>query len=285
MSLPGRMMKVDRYHYHVSDQGSGDKVALLIHGMPDNSGCWKHQVPALLEAGFRIVAPDTLGYGKTDKPQEVEPYRADNLVGHLFEIIRQLELEDIYLVGHDWGSALSWAMVLERPELFKKYLTLSVGHLRCFIGQAFEPSSRAIPAVKENWFMFLNTQPDAAELYRYNDCEFYRNVMMCTHPEVDEVCKTMADPQRMNAMLNYDRANHVATWYLEHIRGDAPLPNGHVPTMVVFPEQDMFLWKEQAVETPKYMDVECRVEMMQGSHWAMLDHPDDFNRLMLDWFA
>lgn len=283
MSLPGKTMKVGGYNYHVSDQGDGDKVALLLHGMPDSSSCWKYQVPVLLDAGFRVVVPDTLGYGKTDKPQEVEAYTADQIAAHILEIIEQLGLKDIYLVGHDWGSALGWALVLECPELFKKYLSLSVGHLKCFIGQAFEQSLRAIPAVSDNWYMYLNTQPEAAELYMHNNCEFYRNVMMCTHPEVDEVCKTMSDPINMNAMLNYDKANTVASWYLEQIKGDAPMPNCQVPTMVVYPEQDMFLWKEQAIETPKYMDAECRIELMQGGHWAMLDHPDDFNRLMLDW--
>ena len=68
MSLPGKTMKIGGYNYHVSDQGEGDKVAFLVHGMPDDGSCWKYQAPALLKAGYRVIVPDTLGYGKTDRP-------------------------------------------------------------------------------------------------------------------------------------------------------------------------------------------------------------------------
>jgi len=59
-------MKIGGYNYHVSDQGKGDKVAMLVHGMPDDGSCWKYQAPALLKAGYRVIVPDRLGYGKTD---------------------------------------------------------------------------------------------------------------------------------------------------------------------------------------------------------------------------
>jgi pimeloyl-ACP methyl ester carboxylesterase len=136
-------------------------VVLLLHGMPDDSSCWKYQVPTPLDAGFRVVVPDTLGYGRSDKPQELEPYVAGTLVEHLFELIERLELKDIRLVAHDWGAALGWAMVLEQPDLFRRFVSLSVGHLRCFVGQAFDEPARAIQAVKANWFMYLKTQAHA----------------------------------------------------------------------------------------------------------------------------
>ena len=62
MSLPGKSMKIGGWNYHVSDQGEGDKVAFLVHGMPDDGSCWKYQAPALLKAGYRVIVPDTLGY-------------------------------------------------------------------------------------------------------------------------------------------------------------------------------------------------------------------------------
>ncbi len=55
MSLPGKTMKIGGYNYHVSDQGEGDKVAMLVHGMPDDGSCWKYQAPALLKAGYRVT--------------------------------------------------------------------------------------------------------------------------------------------------------------------------------------------------------------------------------------
>ena len=283
MSLPGKNMKIGGYNYHVSDQGEGDKVAFLVHGMPDDGSCWKYQVPALLKAGYRVIVPDTLGYGKTDRPVEVEPYAVDNVIGHMYEIIEKLGLKDIYLMGHDWGSAITWAMVLDRPELFKKFISMSVGHLKCFAGQAFENYKRSVPAVKDNWYMYIHTQAACEELYLLNDMDFLRRIILCQHPEEDVICNAIKETGRIE-WLNYDKANPVADWYLAYAKNPDMHPRCMVPTMVIFPEQDMFLWKEQAIETPKYMDAECRIEITQGGHWGMLDHPDDVNKLMLEWF-
>ena len=284
MSLPGKTMQIGGYNYHVSDQGEGDKVAFLVHGMPDDGSCWKYQAPALLNAGYRVVVPDTLGYGKTDRPLEVEAYQLDKIIGHMFEIIDTLGLQDIYLMGHDYGAAIGWPMVTERPELFKKYISMSVGHLKCFAGQAFENYKRAVPAVVDNWYMYLHTQPACEELYLLNDMDFLRRIILCQHPEEEAICNAIKETGRIE-WLNYDKANQVGDWYLAYAKDPEMHPNVKVPTMVIFPEQDMFLWREQATETPKYMDAECRIEIIQGGHWGMLDHPDDVNKLMLEWFG
>ena len=276
-------MKIGGYNYHVSDQGEGDKVAFLVHGMPDDGSCWKYQAPALLKAGYRVIVPDTLGYGGTDRPVEVKHYKVDNIIGHMYEIIEKLGLKDIYLMGHDWGSAITWAMVLDRPELFKKFISMSVGHLKCFAGQAFENYKRAVPAVVDNWYMYIHTQAACEELYLINDFDFLRRIILCQHPEEEAIVNAIRETGRIE-WLNYDKANPVADWYLAYAKNPDMHPRCKVPTMVIFPEQDMFLWKEQAIETPKYMDAECRVEITQGGHWGMLDHPDDVNKLMLEWF-
>lgn len=283
MSLPGKTMKIGGWNYHVSDQGKGDKVAMLIHGMPDDGSCWKYQAPALLKAGYRVIVPDTLGYGKTDRPTEIDAYTGDKIIGHMFEIIDTLGLKDIYLMGHDYGAAFGWPMVTMRPELFKKYISMSVGHLKCFAGQAFENYKRAVPAVVDNWYMYLHTQASCEELYLLNDMDFLRRIILSQHPEQEDICNAIKKTGRIE-WLNYDKANPVGDWYLAYGKDPGMHPNVKVPTMVMFPEQDMFLWKDQAIETPKYMDAECRVEIIQGGHWGMLDHPDDVNKLMLEWF-
>ena len=151
MSLPGKTMKIGGYNYHVSDQGEGDKVAMLVHGMPDDGSCWKYQVPALLKAGYRVIVPDTLGYGGTDRPGEVEHYKLEKIIDHHWEIIDKLGLKNINLMGHDWGSAITWPMILQRPELFRKYITMSVGHMGVFYGQEFSTPERMYEACKGNW--------------------------------------------------------------------------------------------------------------------------------------
>ena len=155
MSLPGKTMKIGGYNYHVSDQGAGDKVAFLVHGMPDDGSCWKYQAPVLLKAGYRVIVPDTLGYGGTDRPVEVEHYKVEKIIDHMFEIIDTLGLKDINLMGHDWGSAITWPMVLKRPELFRKLISISVGHLRNVFGQAHETPERMYECCMRNWYPFM----------------------------------------------------------------------------------------------------------------------------------
>ncbi len=284
MSLPGKTMKIGGWNYHVSDQGSGDKVAMLIHGMPDDGSCWKYQAPALLKAGYRVIVPDTLGYGGTDRPVEVEHYKLEGIIDHMFEIIDKLGLKNINLMGHDWGSAITWPMILRRPELFNKYISMSVGHMGAFYGQAFSTPERMYECCMRNWYMYMHALDGMEELYMRNDFEFFK-IFFCQHPEAEKVIAAIKETGRIE-WLNYDRANHVTEDYLAYAKDrEGWETKCKVPVMVMFPEDDMFLWKTQAIETPRLMDAECRVEVIQGGHWSMLDHPDDVNVRMLDWFG
>ena len=290
MSLPGKMMKIGGWNYHVSDQGSGDKgVVMLVHGMPDDGSCWKYQVPALLNAGYRCIVPDTLGYGRTDRPVEVEHYEVGNVIDHMLEIIEKLGLKDINLVGHDWGSCITQGMLFKKPGLFRKYCSLSVGHLGCVFGQAHDMTQekgtpeRMLESVKTNWFTFHHTQPGMEELYMTNDFKYF-DLFFCSHPEKEEVKRLIKETGRIE-WLNYDIANPMVMDYLATAKDPNVYPNIQCPVMVIYPEQDMFLWPTQAIDTPSRVDAECRIEFIQGGHWSMLDHPDDVNVRMLDWFG
>ena len=94
----------------VDDQGSGDAVVLL-HGFPELAFSWRHQFPALSAAGFRAIAPDQRGYGRTDVPSEVRDYRVEELIADIYGMLDALELDSATFVGHDWGALLLWQMV------------------------------------------------------------------------------------------------------------------------------------------------------------------------------
>jgi len=279
MSLPGNKVEINGIHYHVSDQGEGDRVVLLLHGMPDTSSLWRHQVPELLRAGFRVIAPDMLGYGETDKPQDAERYEGERIIGDIVALIETLGLKQMDIVGHDWGAFVSWELVTHMPDLFRRHVTIQVGHP----GVLFSDLGRGL---KENWYMYMNCLDATPDLYALNDCEFVRKFWIPTHPELDEVCGRLKDPKAMRSMLNWDRGNQVPSFYLAYMKGELKYPKCRVPTLGIWSRGDNYLWEEQMVSSSEFMDAEWRYERLeQGSHWVMLDQPEEINRLFLDWLT
>jgi pimeloyl-ACP methyl ester carboxylesterase len=120
------------------------------------------------------------------------------------------------------------------------------------------------------------------ELYMTNDFKYF-DLFFCSHPEKEEVKAAIKQTGHIE-WLNYDIANPMVMDYLATAKDDKYFPNVTVPVMVIYPEQDMFLWPTQAIDTPSRVDAECRVEFIQGGHWSMLDHPDDVNVRLIDWF-
>lgn len=110
---------------HVAEQGQGPLV-LLCHGWPELAHSWRHQIPALAAAGYRVVAPDMRGYGGSSAPHPVDAYAITDLVGDMVALVAALGEQRAAIVGHDWGAAVAWNAALMRPDLFHAVAALSV---------------------------------------------------------------------------------------------------------------------------------------------------------------
>lgn len=108
---PVRMIKANGIDLAVHEAGSGPAV-LLLHGFPGLAYTWRHQIPALVAAGYRVVAPDLRGYGRSDAPEAVEAYDVAHLTGDLVGLLDALGIEKAVFMGHDWGGLLAWQMPL-----------------------------------------------------------------------------------------------------------------------------------------------------------------------------
>jgi pimeloyl-ACP methyl ester carboxylesterase len=113
---------------HLVEQGSGPLV-VLCHGFPESWYSWRHQLPALAEAGFRAVAPDMRGYGRTDRPETIDQYTLLHLVGDVVGLLDALGAEQAVIAGHDWGAPVAWLAALLRPDRFRGVIGLSVPFL------------------------------------------------------------------------------------------------------------------------------------------------------------
>ncbi|MFB7272601.1 alpha/beta fold hydrolase [Streptomyces sp. NPDC056244] len=110
---------------HLVEQGTGPLV-LLVHGFPESWYSWRHQLPALAAAGYRAVALDVRGYGRSSKPAATDAYRMLDLVEDNVALVHALGEETAVIVGHDWGSNIAAASALLHPEVFRAVGLLSV---------------------------------------------------------------------------------------------------------------------------------------------------------------
>ncbi|MGO9452024.1 MAG: alpha/beta fold hydrolase [Candidatus Binataceae bacterium] len=126
--LQHRFVTTNGIKLHYVEQGSGPLV-VMCHGWPESWYSWRHQIPALAEAGFRVVAPDQRGYGQTDAPEPIDSYNIFNLVADIVGLVNSLGESQAIVVGHDWGAPVAWHCALLRPDIFRACALLSVPYI------------------------------------------------------------------------------------------------------------------------------------------------------------
>jgi pimeloyl-ACP methyl ester carboxylesterase len=123
--LTHRTVETNAIRMHFVEQGTGPLI-VLCHGFPESWYSWRHQITALAAAGYRVVAPDMRGYGKTEQPEEIDQYTLLHLVGDMVGLLDALEAKSAVIAGHDWGAPVAWHAALLRPDRFRAVIGLSV---------------------------------------------------------------------------------------------------------------------------------------------------------------
>ncbi|MGE0683414.1 MAG: alpha/beta fold hydrolase [Candidatus Binatia bacterium] len=124
-----RFIDTNSIRMHIAEQGDGPLV-VLCHGWPESWYSWRHQLQALADAGYHVVAPDQRGYGQTDQPEAIEAYHILNLTADIVGLVQALGEEKAAVVGHDWGAPVAWHCALLRPDMFHSLALLSVPYRR-----------------------------------------------------------------------------------------------------------------------------------------------------------
>lgn len=128
-SAAGRTIGANGIHLHFVEQGEGPLV-VLCHGFPESWYSWRHQLPALAAAGFRAVAVDMRGYGRSDRPEAIDQYTLLHLVGDIVGLLDALGVQQAVIAGHDWGAPVAWHAALLRPDRFRAVIALSLPYLQ-----------------------------------------------------------------------------------------------------------------------------------------------------------
>jgi pimeloyl-ACP methyl ester carboxylesterase len=246
---------------------------LLLHGFPDSGRVWRHQVPALSDAGFRVVVPDLRGYGDSDKPTSVEAYKASRLIGDIVGVLDHLGLGRAHVVGHDWGASLAWGLTLFVPDRVDHLAVLSVGHPTSFRSAGLEQKMRS-------FYMLLFLFEGVAE--RWLSADDWANFRRWAgHPDADAVIADLEKNGSLIPALNYYRANTTAKSWVER---PPKYPPVEVPTMGIWSSDDGALTEAQMTGSAEHVAGEWRYERVDGTgHWLQLEAPETVNRLLLDF--
>lgn len=123
--IQSRKVQVNGINMHILECGEGPLV-ICCHGWPELSYSWRHQIPVIKAAGYRVVAPDMRGFGKTDAPKEISQYSLLHLVGDIVALVRELGEQQAIIIGHDWGAPVAWHCAMLRPDIFPKIVAMSI---------------------------------------------------------------------------------------------------------------------------------------------------------------
>jgi pimeloyl-ACP methyl ester carboxylesterase len=271
MEFEARKLQVNGLQMNVLIAGQGPDV-LLVHGFPDTHAVWRKQIPELVAAGYRVIAPDTRGCGDTAIPPKVADYQVEILVADLVALLDILGVEQVRLVGHDWGSVISWRLVLAHPQRVDRFVALSVGHptayskgglLQKLLG--YYIVIMQLRGFSEWWVKLFNWLP-------------FR--LLTAYPEEFPRWKScLSRPGRLTAGMNYYRANPGMIMPRE-------FPSAQVPVFGIWSSGDAFLVEGQMIASERYVKGPWRYKRIEGAnHWLQLDAADQFNLLLIDYLA
>lgn len=261
----------------VAEHGPSDgAVVLMIHGFPDSAKLWRNQIPALTEAGYRVLAPDVRGYGRSDKPADVADYHISHLAADMLSVLDDAEVDHAHVVGHDWGAAISWYLAIAHSDRVRSLTVLSVGHPTSFR----EAGTRQL---EKSWYMLLFQFEGVAEEWLSRDEWQGLRRWMGSHPEVDNWVSDLSRPGALTAALNTYRANMGPE---RLIKPPPSLPPVRVPVMGVWSSGDAALLEPQMLGSKEHVAGEWRYERIEeASHWIPLDAAEELNQLLRDWLG
>ncbi|MEQ8410936.1 MAG: alpha/beta hydrolase [Erythrobacter sp.] len=282
-------------HLDVVDEGPTDApVLIFLHGFPESHRTWRHQIRHFSDR-FRCIAPDQRGYRGSSKPQEVEAYTPDKLIGDVFLLADALGIAKFTIVGHDWGGAIAWGVALSgqhmrveravianapHPQIFQRLLYTNPQQREAsqYIRGFRDPANDAL--VKEHGLTGLLLKevkwdrPDAMEA-----------------EERDALLRDWQNRDAAFGMLNYYRASPIDVPEMdapyEIPAGYTPpdLPKLAIPTLVIWALDDLALPPENLDGLDEIVDPLTIVRVPNCGHFVPWEAPDAVNRAMEEFLS
>ena len=259
-------------------------LVILLHGFPEFSYGWRHQIDELAQAGYRVWAPDQRGYNLSDKPRRIKDYRIDKLTADAVGLIDAAGCESAYVVGHDWGAAVAWYMAEKYPNRVKKMVVMNVPN-----GRVMAHHLRTNPAQrKKSWYMFFFQIPWLPEFLLSRNNWAYAVKMLqstahegaFTEEDLDQYREAWSQPRAFRSMINWYRAFLQKTPTSASSSTAAKIT---VPTLLIWGAQDTALGREMAQPSIDLCEDGELIFIEEATHWVQHDAPERVNQLLKEF--
>lgn len=273
---------------------------VLCHGWPELAFSWRHQLPALVAAGYHVIVPNQRGYGNSSRPMDVAEYDLEHLSGDLVALLDHYGYEDATFVGHDWGAMVVWGLAMLHPDRVNGVINLSLPYQERGEVPWIDLLEQILGG--DYYFVHFNRQPGVADaVLDENTSQFLRNLYRKNEP--------LGEPESGMAMINLAKAEAPRgealmsdgelavfvsafgrsgftggiNWYRNldrnwHVLADVNPIIQH-PTLMIYGDRDAVLKSEtlsQFVPNVEVVSLDC-------GHWIQEELPEETNRAILTW--
>jgi pimeloyl-ACP methyl ester carboxylesterase len=265
----------------VAGPESGELV-MLLHGFPEGSYSWRHQVEALASEGLRVLAPDQRGYGLSSKPSDIAAYALPELAQDVLAMAATLGHERVNLVGHDWGAALTWYLAQEFPDRIRRGVVINGPHPGTVLSHSLRHPTQLVKGSYIGFFQ-LPLVPEAT--LRANGFAMLRQAMRgsaregtFSNEDLDRYQAGWEVEGALTAMLN---------WYRAPMRSPARLAASpiRVPMCVLWGDKDAALDAGLAEAGAALCDSVEVHHFPEATHWLHEEEPEAVNAILREVLA
>ena len=282
-----RIVDANGIQLAVTEAGEGEPV-VLVHGFPELAFSWRYQLPALADAGLRVIAYDQRGYGESSKPESIEDYAITALVDDLIGLLDAEEFDSAALVGHDWGSIVVWSAAVMFPERVSKVVSLNVPYRGWCTGFPSTEYIKEHLVDRFGYVLYFQETGRVEKAFAADPARWlkrsYQGVTANTEFQDDDEFAVYVDAFTAGGItgpVNYYRnidANIEATAHLK----DAAVSQ---PTLMVTTDYDPILPASLAEGMDRWVP-DLRIAHIENcGHWTQQEQPDRVNELLVGFLA
>lgn len=235
---------------------------ILLHGFPETSIMFEDTIAALAAAGYAVVAFDQRGYSPGARPEAVSAYTVDHLVSDVRAAARAAGFDHYHLVGHDWGAAVGWTLVMDDARQVDSWSALSIPHLT-----AYREAMQSDPDQQQrsSYINFFRLPWLPETLFSFNRLNLLATSVYAEHGDrvLDEYLQVLAEPGALTAALNWYRAGSLLG------EEDGPAPQINIPVLLVYGTEDPVVGQRALATQQQYLLGPYREVALDTGHWLL----------------